>query len=274
MTTSARSLTFVASIVGCILFAQMSGASGTVPSTARRLPNTVLWAWQRAEDLSKIDPAEMGVAYLACNIVLTGTTLRCHWRDQPVRLAPGTALVPVLRIDCDRLHPPVLSDEQANQIAALMTRIACAPGTVLVQIDFDALESQRNFYRLVLARTRAALPASMPISITVLASWCLFDNWIKDLPVDETVPMMFSLGRDRQKVLQYFGSHADFLVNGCCRSLGLSLEEQDVNQLMIPQARQRKIPVRIFVFTKSAWNDKKIETVRSMLSNHEEKNRH
>ena len=230
-----------------------------------RLPNTILWAWQRAEDLTQLDPHEFGVAYLACNLVLSGDMVRTHWRDQPLKLALETVIVPVIRIDIDRRHPPILSDEQADKIAAVMNRIAATPRAALVQIDFDALESERPFYRQLINRVRAALPSGMPLSITSLASWCLFDNWIKDLPVDETVPMMFSLGHDRQKVMQYFASHADFLVKSCCKSLGLSLEEPDVNQLMIPAARQRKIPVRVYVFTRTAWNDKKIEAVRSML---------
>ncbi|HNB24804.1 MAG TPA: hypothetical protein PKZ32_20450, partial [Candidatus Melainabacteria bacterium] len=107
--------------------------------------------------------------------------------------------------------------------------------------------------------------STMAISITALASWCLFDNWIKDLPIDESVPMMFSLGRDREKVLLYIRKHHDFLDARANRSLGLSLEDTRVNELMIPIAQKRKIPVRVYVFTRTAWTEKKIQAVRSLL---------
>jgi hypothetical protein len=228
-------------------------------------PQVYLWAWQRAEDLRNLNPSEFGVAYMACRVVLQGDTIVAEWRQQPLKVHPKTRLIPVVRLETSRTIPPAYSTAQIEKLANLLLKVGTNPRASELQIDFDALQSERQFYRSLLEVTRARLPRGIPLSITALASWCLFDNWINDLPVDETVPMMFSLGRERAKVLLYFRSSVDFMVQSCCSSLGISLEDSVVNALMIPRVRQRKIPVRIYVFTKTPWTEKKVQSLQAML---------
>jgi hypothetical protein len=228
------------------------------------LPKTMLWAWQRPEELSFIDPKQVGVAYLACHLTLTADLVQQHWRNQPLTVPLNTVMEPVIRIDVDRRHPASFSARQLADVAAVIKKAATLARSASVQIDFDALETERPFYRQLLQRLHESAP-QVSISITALASWCLFDNWIKDLPVEETVPMMFSLGPERSKILLYFRDSKDFLLHGCCRSLGLSLDDKAVNELMIPLAKQRKIPVRIYIFSRTAWNRDKLEAVLKML---------
>ncbi|MBC7999873.1 MAG: DUF3142 domain-containing protein [Leptolyngbya sp.] len=232
---------------------------------AAELPSKVLWAWERAEDLSKIDRTEFGVAFLSCHVFVKGDKVISHWRNQPMRVPDETIVEPTIRIDIDRSEKATLSEAQIDQIVRVVVRAAKARNTAQVQIDFDALQNERNFYCRLLEKLRQELPDSIPISITALASWCLYDNWIKNLPVAETVPMMFSLGRDRQKVLMHFRKGGDFLDARCKRSLGLSLEDTETNELMIPMLKKRKIPARVYVFTRTAWTDKKILEVHSLL---------
>lgn len=230
------------------------------------LPNKVLWAWKRAEDLSYINPREFGVAYLACHIFIQGGSIKWQSRNQPLKVPPNTIVEPTIRIDVDRSEQPAFSEKQIEKIVHQIEICSRAPNAAQIQIDFDALESERPFYISLLQRLRKTLPESTPISITALASWCLFDNWIKDLPVAESVPMMFSLGRERDKVLRYFRQGRDFIDPRARRSLGLSLEDTPVNQLMIPIVQKRKIPVRVYVFTKTAWTERKFQAARSMLN--------
>jgi hypothetical protein len=42
------------------------------------------------------------------------------------------------------------------------------------------------------------MPADLPLSITALASWCSYDDWLADLPIDEAVPMFFRMEPDRR----------------------------------------------------------------------------
>jgi hypothetical protein len=49
------------------------------------LPRLVLWAWERPEDLRQIDD-DIGVAFLAQTITVSGERLTLHPRLQPLRV--------------------------------------------------------------------------------------------------------------------------------------------------------------------------------------------
>lgn len=255
---------FVARLIaaGLSIIVGASAASADAP----KLPARVLWAWQRAEDLSYIDPKSCGVAYLACRAVLDGDRIVEEWRNQPLKVPPGTVLEPVLRVDISKRsrRDSGRGKPRPYGVVRIIEKLARLPGTAQVQIDFDARVTDREFYKQVLDEIHEKLP-STKISITALTSWCLFDDWIRDLPVVETVPMLFSLGRDRAKILLYFRSKSDFHVPTCCASAGLSLEDCEINQLMIPLLKSRTIPVRFYVFTKTPWTADKYRAVQSML---------
>lgn len=229
------------------------------------LPHRMLWAWERNEDLSYINPREYGVAYLACHAFVEGKQVKTRWRDQYLKVPASTKMVPVIRVDVEAGSKPALSPDQIVTLCELVLKIASKRNVTAVQIDFDARQSERKFYTDLLQSVRAKLPREVALSITALASWCLFDDWIKDLPVDETVPMMFSLGSERDKMLLYFHSHDRFLDTRCCESLGVSLEDSEVNALMIPTIKNRNISTRIYVFTRTPWTADKLRAVETML---------
>lgn len=231
------------------------------------MPNTVLWAWERAEDLSSLSGQEMAVAYLAERILLTGDKLQPKRRNQPLKVGKDVPLVAVIRLDTDSRKTPAFSDAQVDTIVRSARRYANAPQVIAIQIDFDARVTERPFYKALLRKLRDALPSTTGLSITALASWCLGDHWIGDLPVDEEIPMMFSLGRDRHKVLNQLRGGGDFVEGQCRRAVGISLEDNEVNNVMIPIIKRRTIPARVYVFTRAAWNQDKIEKVRTLLAN-------
>jgi len=86
----------------------------------------------------------------------------------------------------------------------------------------------------------------MPISISVLASWCIGDDWISVLPVDEAVPMLFRLGTGTNEVVTWLQSGRDFRVPLCRDSLGISTDE-----------RWRKLLSgrRLYVFRPRPWTE-------------------
>ncbi len=260
-----RFLTFLLFVFSFFQSSQCLKA-GTAESL-KNIPQKVIWAWRRPENLLYINPQEFAVAYLSCQVLIEGENLSWHFRDQPLLLPDNTVVIPTLRIDLDHKKSANLSDENLEKIVSLIQRLAKAKNAAMFQIDFDALQSERDFYRHLLKRTREVLPADMPLSITALASWCLFDNWLDELAVDETVPMMFSLGKEREKILLYFASGRDFMNSRSRQSLGLSFEDRPVNDLMIPLSLKRKIPVRIYFYSQNAWTEKKFQELRSILNN-------
>src|SRR5262249_52427048 len=160
------------------------------------LPRTMLWAWEHPQDLRAIDPRTTGVAYLALTLRLDGERLPRVPRQQPLRLAAGTRVVAVARIE--GAAPSLAAiDGVTRELRALLR-----PGILAIQLDYDAPRSARPFYRMLVTRARQALPDSIGLSMTALASWCVEDPWLRDLPVDEIVPMPFPMGCDARVVRQ------------------------------------------------------------------------
>jgi hypothetical protein len=194
------------------------------------LPPVIIWAWERPEKLDFINTDRVGVAFLARTLRLEGDRVFARPRLQPLELAPGTKLIAVVRIESDH---PTLSSTQLQKTADEITKLSAVS---VVQIDFDARVSERDFYRGLLAEVRRRLPSSTQLSITALASWCAGDNWLSDLPIDEAVPMLFRMGLDPG--LRQFDSAI------CRSSAGVSTDEP-----ITPPAVDR-----LYIFNPNSWS--------------------
>ena len=113
------------------------------------------------------------------------------------------------------------------------------------RFDFDATRSQRRFYRDLLFDLRRYLPHSFPLSITAIASWCTYDDWLATLPIDEAVPMLFRMGPDGERVRDYLAHGGDCRASVARRSLGIAADEPPVNP---PPGR------RVYIFSPHAWS--------------------
>ena len=222
-----------------------------------RFPSVVLWAWERREDLSFIDPQKIGVAYLAETINLTGSQAIVRPRLQPLIVPTDTKMMAVVRIELDRSQPSDLGPAQLDRVASLLVREATSRPLAAIQIDFDAPRSARPFYRNLLFELRRRLPTGFPLSITALASWCIGDNWLSGLPVDEAVPMLFRMGADRMPVLNHLESGGDFRARPARGSLGISVDEPITK---LPTGR------RVYVFNPKPWSEAALNTVAAEMS--------
>ncbi len=123
-----------------------------------------------------------------------------------------------------------------------------------VQIDFDAVVSERGFYRSMMNDLKKAIPSETPLTMTSLASWCTGDAWFNDFPVDEAVPMAFQMGADEEKVKSFLRKGNDWNEPLCRGSYGLSVDD--------PLNVQLKPDRRIYCFKNSAWNKSDVEQLR------------
>ncbi len=214
--------------------AMCGGCAPRVHESGLDLPNVVLWAWERPEDLRFLDPVQTGVAFLAATALIErdGSVL-FHPRTQRILLPATTPVLAVVRIASPFQHHEV----QAQPLLAGLGEIARLPKVRGVQIDFDARASERNFYRTLLERMRVLTPK--PISVTALASWCSGDRWLDREPITEAVPMFFRLGK---------GESHDMSIESsiCSTSIGLSTDEP------WPAKRPPGID-RIYLFSPHSW---------------------
>jgi hypothetical protein len=200
-----------------------------------QFPRTVVWAWERPEKLDFIDPREVGVAFLARTIYIRGGVVSVRPRLQPLVVAPGTAIMAVVRIESQ--GTPSASRAEVEHAILEATELR---GVRALQIDYDAKKSERDFYREVLVDLHRVLPSSMPLSITALASWCESDNWIANLPVAEAVPMLFRMG-----VGEAYHPGEDFRPGVCRSSVGVSTDEP------LPEFPRGR---RVYIFHPRSWS--------------------
>jgi hypothetical protein len=220
--------------------------ANSLNARSRTLPDLMLWAWERPEDLRGLD-RRIGVAFLAQTIRIATSDFIVVPRRQPLRVAPETMLVAVTRIETGRAAQPDRTD--IDSLASAILRTTTLPRIAVVQIDFDAVASERTMYAHLIRRVRQQLEPSLPLSVTALASWCKDDDWLGDLPADEVVPMLFRMGPANEP----FRSMARSPRQGqpaCRHAIGTSLDEP------IAVARDRR---RRYVFSPKAWTPQLVE---------------
>ena len=222
-----------------------------IPAANHRLtdyPPVILWAWERPEDLRFIDAKRFGVAFLSQTLILEKDAVTVRPRRQSLEVNPDTFLIAVTRIEknnLDKSQSPTLSDSQKESIVSLIRQTLKLPNVKAVQIDFDALRSERNFYRSMLNELRGKLPENVSLTMTALASWCASDNWLNGLPVDDAVPMAFRMGLDDKPIRAFLANGDDWGEPLCRRSYGIALDE--------PLQIQFKSDRRIYIFNNRAW---------------------
>jgi hypothetical protein len=169
-----------------------------------------------------INPRTTGVAYLALTLRLEHRKILRQPRQQPLRVPAGTKLMAVARLETGA--EPDLGAGAVEQLASDLAALA-RPGVVAIQVDFDCARSERGFYRALLERLRGTLPDSLGLSMTALASGCVDDPWLKDMPVDEIVPMVFRMGRDGEAVRRVLENRGEFPCAQCRDAIGLATDE-------------------------------------------------
>jgi hypothetical protein len=199
------------------------------------LPGVMLWAWQRAENLTFIDTRSTGVAYLAGTVrILPNGFPQFEPRLQPLGLRPGTPVLAVVRIESTGSH----SRAQIEPLLQALQQIAHQPAIRGLQIDFDALVSERPFYVSLLHALTIQSP--VPVGVTALASWCEGERWLEGTDIAEAVPMFFRMGRGEAHNMQVTSKL-------CESSIGLSTDES------WPLHRPPGVH-RIYVFSPRAWD--------------------
>jgi hypothetical protein len=207
-------------------------------------PRVFFWAWERPENLEFLDPHEAGVAILVKTLTIENAGISARPRMQPVRLPAGITAIAAVRIETPSTTRVSFSAAIRKEAVRQILESGATVPAAAIQLDFDARASERDFYGDLLADLRSQLPPRIKLSITALASWCLYDDWISGLPVDESVPMLFRLGMDKAPVTRYLAASGDFRAAKTRFSVGISMDELPVKA---PGGR------RVYVFNPRPW---------------------
>lgn len=245
-----------APLAALLALLMLSGASAPSRAGAAKVtPQVTLWAWERPEDLRFLNSHNVGVAFLAGSVYLDQQPV-VHPRLQPLRVGEHTPVTAVVRLEVTVSTPTVFPDDYRSRLAEQIVRLGAASQVSALQVDFDATRSQQGFYRLLIGDLRGRLPASMPLSITALGSWCMGDDWLGGLPIAEAVPMLFRMGPDRASIVQSLAWGEDFREPLCRGSVGVSTDEPWPASLL---------GRHVYVFHPRAWDQESFAAVERRL---------
>ena len=183
-------------------------------------PEHYLWTWRREEDLSFIDPQQVKVAVWTATIHVDRDGLVVERRTNRITYPSEAEVVGVVRLEVTGVPDAATVPGLADAIIA-----ASRPfHPVEHQVDFDARLSQRPFYRRLLEELRART-GNARLSIAALASWCFYDDWIRGLPVDVVVPMLYRMGREGDIIRHALHTGREFPNPACAGQVGYSADE-------------------------------------------------
>ena len=234
--------------------ATLSGNSS--PSVTVSLPKQMLWAWERPEELSYIDSKKVGIALFIRRYRLYGDDVLVVPRAQVLRMPQDARRIAVVRIEPSEKNKPTLSPKQRTQLLKELARLTKLAQIEGLQVDFDARITERQFYTLLMQELRKEVGPGYFLSMTALASWCLSDNWLKELPVNEVVPMLFDMGADSVSIKKRLSSNnsSPFSVAKEKLSFGFSTKEIDViNIFKKHQPQTLKDCQRVYIFSPKSW---------------------
>lgn len=224
----------------------------TSETRVKQTPGVVLWAWERPTDLHFINPKDTAVAFLARSIRLRSAEVDVRPRLQPLNLPEGVSVIAVARVETDSSQKPDLSLEQRDKLASAIAQMVSLPNVSNIQIDFDATRTERKFYRDTILEVSRRLPDTVGLAITALASWCSYDDWLSDLPIDEAVPMLFRMAADGKQVADRLEAGEDFIASPCRHSYGISTDEP----------RSHLSPMRrLYVFNPDPWTEASVRAI-------------
>jgi len=224
-------------------------------------PRLMLWAWETSEDLTTLDPHKAGVAFLAREVLLSDH-LQIRPRLQPLQLSPNTYTMAVVRIETAPNFVPTKT--LARQAAVAIAEAQQQTDAQALQVDFDALASQRAFYAEILQALHEHLRPTIPLSITALMSWCREGNWLNTLPIDEAVPMLFRMGGPASTRAVAPRSTAGIDDGPCNTSVGIATDE------VWPTIAPTK---RVYVFRPGSWTHEDLANINTLGYQSLEQNR-
>jgi hypothetical protein len=219
------------------LLLTLSASAGSAASTQKQAPpQLMLWSWFEGGDFNFLPDKDVGVAYLALSLHFEGhDQVIPSPRAVPIRIPSKTYQMAVIRFNYpswNKSQIPAFSVKQRELAARMVAEIAEFSKARAIQIDFDAPRSAWPFYRQLLFDVRQRLGPEVFISITALASWCEgTKSWLTGLPVDEIVPMAFSMGPTAPAITTMLQRGGEFAFAGCRQSIGVELPQPSPAQV-------------------------------------------
>lgn len=172
------------------MLAVAAALTGAIPGHAGAAD--IPWIWLSDETPSTGGPEW---AVLVNELRFDGERMRSRRRFKALLPAAQVLVTPVVHVNAPRGLP---ARDPASHLAAIREAVIDASAwssSGWVQLDYEPHRRDLARFTALVAELRTALPASIRLSITAIASRCRDLRWIDGLRADELVPMFFRMGQ-------------------------------------------------------------------------------
>lgn len=215
-----------------LLLAPALAKSVTAATTATA---DIPWIWH-----SSAAPADAKqIALLLDHLVISSSGIKLRHRMNRLVVAPGVQVTPVVHVQVDLAAMPELGQQHTEAISKAMLAAAKRSSTGWVQLDFEAMESQKSYYLELVNSLRKSLPASIRLSVTTMAAWCSEPGLLARIKADEIVPMLFKMGSNAAQYQDRLAYHPEQLAPQC-RNQAIGFSVQEAPSPEVQQRYQRR----------------------------------
>ena len=196
----------------------LSGAVHPQPRAA-----DIAWVW-----LSDDNPAASypEIAVLVNELRVEGGRMSSRRRFKALLPAPQVVVTPVVHVNAPHGLPVAGLPDHLATIRAAVIDAATRSSSGWVQLDFEPHRRDLTHFVTLVAELRAALPATMRLSVTAVASRCRDLAWVGSLRADELVPMLFRMGQAGPSLVRALRND-DASIHARCRAGAAGLAERE-----------------------------------------------
>lgn len=186
---------------------------------------------------------------LTRSLHFSGERIEVRHRMRALDVERGTKVTPTVHVHQDLARATQLGPRHAAAIEAAMRAASLQSTSKWVQLDFEALDSQRPFYVELVKTLRADLPGAIKLSVTVRAGWCDKPELLGGLAADEVVPMFFRMGEASEGYRERLIAAPESLAPRC-RQQAVGLAKQEPVPAHVSARYQRR-----YWFNYRNWNN-------------------
>ncbi|MFZ6734966.1 hypothetical protein ACO0LG_23805 [Undibacterium sp. Ji42W] len=202
-----------------VLFCSLMLAPATSSASAT---TDIPWVWHSSA--APADAKQIGL--LLDHLVISSTGIKLRRRMNRLVVAPGVQVTPVVHVQVDLAATPVLGQQHTDAINKAMLAAARRSSTGWIQLDFEAMESQKPYYLELVNGLKKSLPANIKLSVTTMAAWCSEPELLARIKADEIVPMFFKMGSNASRYQDRLIYHPEQLAPQCRdQAIGFSVQE-------------------------------------------------
>lgn len=203
------------------------------------------WIWHSSDA-----PAHaQEIAVLLDHLQLSGDGIAIRQRRKMLLVDKATRVTPVVHVQSDPKNMPNLGPRQTEAIVQAVQAASLRSTSGWVQLDFEALESQRDYYVRLVSTLRNRLAPSIQFSVTVMAGWCAHKGLLAQLRADEVVPMFFHMGPQADTYRARLQRKPDQF-DPRCRQQAAGFAVQEKPALEVQRRYDRR-----YWFNYQAWNN-------------------